>query len=54
MTAIFASPPVGSAADLIARINAIIEPGAMASIDPVTGVLVITTAADGSGRQPFC
>lgn len=48
VTAVFASPAVESAFGLIDRINAVIEPGAVASIDPVTSVLVITTAAVGA------
>ena len=51
VTVIFASPPVESPFGLIDSINAVIEPGAVASIDPVTSVLVITTTAVGAGAS---
>jgi hypothetical protein len=46
-----AAPVVNTPADLINRINAAIEPGAVASIDPVTEACTITTTSDGPGSS---
>jgi hypothetical protein len=51
VTAFFSSPAVENPFGLIDRINAVIEPGAVASIDPATSVLVITTAAVGASAS---
>jgi hypothetical protein len=50
-TAILGSPPVADAAALIARINLIIAPFGVASIQPLTNFLVITSTATGSGAS---
>jgi hypothetical protein len=51
VTADLGTPSVETQFDLINRINAVIEPGAVASIDPTTNALVVTTTTDGSGSS---
>ncbi len=44
---------IANAAALLLAINAAIAPGAIATMDPVTDVLVVTTAATGTGASVF-